>query len=101
MSTDETTANPKANTGPDPDSAATPDNSEPGEFRCPDCRCRVTRSPTDPALEYGHSQGTDRRSLDGGRCPRRPAAVDSGRAGGDSEPFEGRDERGRFAGGGA
>jgi hypothetical protein len=85
---------------PDADSDATADNSEPGEFRCPTCRARCTRSPTDPALEYGHSQGTDRGSLDGGRCPRRPTAVDSGRAG-RSEPFKGRDETGRFAGGGA
>jgi hypothetical protein len=86
----------QGSSAPNADSDATPDNSEPGEFRCPDCRCRCSRSPTDPALEYGHSQGADRASLDGERCPRRPAAVDSGRSQRDV-PFEGRDERGGFA----
>ena len=32
------------------------------EYRCPRCCCRVSRSPSDPTLEYGHKDG----------CPRRP-----------------------------
>jgi len=32
------------------------------EYRCPRCCCRVTKSPSDPSLEYGHKR----------HCPRRP-----------------------------
>ena len=32
------------------------------EYRCPRCCCRVTRSPSNLNLEYGHKDG----------CPRRP-----------------------------
>ena len=54
-----------------------PDGTEAGEFWCPDCGARVTRSPTDPNIEYGHRAGHAPDKNDGERCPRRPAMVDT------------------------
>ena len=54
-----------------------PDGTEAGEFWCPDCGARATRSPTDPNLEYGHRAGHAPDKNDGERCPRRPAMVDT------------------------
>ena len=55
--------------------AVDPNGSEPGMFWCPDCGKRVTRSPTDPNIEYGHRTGHNPDK--GERCPRRPATVDT------------------------
>lgn len=87
------------NTGPlavDPDSPATPDNSEPGEFRCPECNCRCTRGPS--GTEYGHA---DRGSRDGNkRCKNRDPAVDSSRYGvRDEDTSLARKPNGQFASG--
>jgi hypothetical protein len=57
--------------------AVDPDGTEAGEFWCPDCGARVTRSPVDPNIEYGHRAGHAPDTNDGERCPRRPAAVDT------------------------
>jgi DNA-directed RNA polymerase subunit RPC12/RpoP len=54
-----------------------PDGDEPGAFWCPDCGARVTRSPIDPNIEYGHRAGHAPDKNDGERCPRRPASVDT------------------------
>jgi hypothetical protein len=46
--------------------------------RCPVCNRPITRSPTAPAVEYGHQRrdrGDDHALR--GRCPRRPDTVDS------------------------
>jgi hypothetical protein len=48
-----------------------------GEFRCPDCGNRVTRSPT--GVEYGHERGSISDGPREQRCPRRPATVDPAR----------------------
>ena len=55
-----------------------PDDPQPGEYQCPECRCRVTVSET--GRVYGHSKG----SGCGGqrRCPLRPSYVDPNRADG-------------------
>jgi hypothetical protein len=57
--------------------AIDPDGDEPGTFWCPECGARVTRSPIDPAIEYGHRAGHAPDKNDGERCPRRPASVDT------------------------
>ena len=46
-----------------------------GEYRCPECGRKVTRSTS--GVEYGHHRG--RR--DGERCPRRPECVDPDKPG--------------------
>jgi hypothetical protein len=60
------------------DTDATPDNTTPGRFVCPDCDKHVTRGPN--GTEYGHAryscppengEGPSNR-----RCPRRPDTVD-------------------------
>ena len=55
--------------------AVDPGGDEPGTYWCPDCGKRVTRSPTDPNIEYGHRTGHNPDK--GDRCPRRPATVDT------------------------
>jgi len=55
--------------------AVDPDGDEPGTYWCPRCGARVTRSPTDPNIEYGHRTGHNPDK--GDRCPRRPATVDT------------------------
>jgi hypothetical protein len=57
--------------------AIDPDGDEAGTFWCPECGARVTRSPVDPSIEYGHRAGHDPEKNDGERCPRRPASVDT------------------------
>ena len=57
--------------------AVDPDGDEPGTFWCPECGARVTRSPTDPNIEYGHRAGHAPDKNDGERCSRRPAMVDT------------------------
>ena len=57
--------------------AVDPDGSDPGTFWCPSCGARVTRSPVDPGLEYGHRAGHAPDKNNGERCPRRPASVDT------------------------
>lgn len=59
--------------------AATPDNDEAGEFRCPECNRRITRGPS--GLEYGHDDGLSSGRTE--RCSRRSEACDSNR---DYEP---------------
>lgn len=76
----------------------TPENDIPGRFRCPVCGCAVTRSPSDPTLEYGH-----RAKANNGRepCSRRPDVLDTSDPRADHESHlgtaVGRDEQGRFA----
>ena len=57
--------------------AIDPDGDEPGTYWCPDCGARVTRSPIDPNIEYGHRAGHAPDKNGGERCPRRPATVDT------------------------
>ena len=47
---------------------ALPDDPEPGEYRCPDCRSRVTVGKS--GIEYGHSSTSS--SSQSEDCPRRP-----------------------------
>ena len=70
----------------------------PGEFRCSECGCRCTRSPSDRTLEYGH-----RAKTNNGRepCSRRPDVLNTSDPRADHESHlgtgVGRDEQGRFA----
>jgi DNA-directed RNA polymerase subunit RPC12/RpoP len=56
---DEDEADPNAPKNPNglESDAVDPDGDEPGTLWCPDCGARVTRSPTDPSIEYGHRAG--------------------------------------------
>lgn len=60
---------------------------KPRERRCGECNRRVTQSPTDETIEYGHSKG---REGGGDRCSQRPADLDSSAPG--SDRWDGGDE---------
>ena len=47
-----------------------------GGWRCRECRAKVTIDPH-TSVEYGHIRRHER----GGRCPHRPASVDTGTGG--------------------
>lgn len=47
------------------------DDPGPGEYRCPDCGCRVTVGQS--GLQYGHRSFS--YGADNGPCPRRPVSM--------------------------